>query len=167
MAADLNAFFFNSPASVIQLELLEISHPNFSQTYRIVRNAVAGVTVTHEDASVRAYTYYPARIKANGDKADLDSSIQVDLGDLGDTFPNEMDLIAAANGFGIKPIVKYRTYRSDDLTQPLTGPLTLEVKQFSHNGDGLSFEAAAPRVNVNKTGEVYSLDRFPMLRGFV
>lgn len=167
MAADLNAFFFNSPASVIQLELLEISHPNFSQTYRIVRNAVAGVTVTHEDASVKNYVYYPARIKANGAKDDLDSSIQIDLGDLGDTFPNEVDRIASANGFGTKPIVKYRTYRSDDLSQPLTGPLTLEVKQFSHNGDGLSFEASAPRANVNKTGETYSIDRFSMLRGFL
>lgn len=164
---DLNAFFFNTKANIVQLELLEISHPNFSTTYYIVRNKVGGVTVTHEDATSHAYIYYPLRITSQAAKDDLDSSLQIDLGDLGELFPTEIDNVVSASGFANKPVVKYRTYRSDDLTQPLSGPLILEAKRFSHNEQGLSFEASAPQVNVNKSGEIYYLDRFPMLRGFL
>lgn len=160
-------FFLNSKSSVVQLELLEISHPNFTKTYRIVRNAVEGVTVTLEDASIQTFDYYPLRITGTETRENLDFSLQIDLGDLGEVLPPELDAVSSASGFETKPIVKYRTYRSDDLTAPLFGPLVLEVKSFSFNREGSTFEAKAPSLNVNKTGELYKIDRFPMLRGFL
>lgn len=161
------AFFLNSQASIKQLDLLEISHPNFTQTYRIVRNSANGVTVTLEDASVRFFQYYPLQIKGIAANQTLDQVLQVQLGDLGTLLPKELDAIAAAGTFGTKPIVKYRTYRSDDLTAPMYGPVVLEITNIPFNADGASFEASAPSVNMNKTGEIYTLDRFPMLRGFL
>lgn len=163
----LTQYYLTSQASVVQLECLEISHPNFSQTYRLVRNNVAGVTVTHEDATSHAYTYYPMQITSNGAKDNLDASLQIAWGDLGDTLPAEIDAIATANNFAVKPVVKYRTYRSDDLTAPIFGPLTLEIKQITHNADGATFEAAAPQLNNSQSGELFDLTRFPMLRGFL
>lgn len=160
-------FFLNSSSAIVQLELLEISHPNFTQTYRIVRNAVDGVTVTLEDLSVQTFNYYPLKITRAGAKEDLDSGIRVDLGDLGEVIPPEIDAISTAAGFGTRPVVKYRTYASNDLTAPLFGPLVLEVETFSFSREGSSFEAKAPSLNVSKTGELYKIDRFPMLRGFL
>lgn len=165
--SDYTEFFLNSRSSVIQLELLEISHSAFTQTYRVVRNAVNGVTVTLEDDSTQEFIYYPLRITSKGNRADLDQILQIDLGDLGEILPTELDAVDSADGFTEKPVVKYRTYRSDDLTTPLFGPLVLEVSAFSFNRQGSSFEAKAPSLNINKTGEVYKLDRFPMLRGFL
>lgn len=49
---DYSEFFLASPPSVVKLDCLEIAHTNFSQAYRIVRNAPDGVTVTHETDSV-------------------------------------------------------------------------------------------------------------------
>lgn len=160
-------FFLNSKSSVVQLELLEISHPNFTKTYRIVRNAVNGVTVTLEDTSIETFDYYPLRISGTETRENLDFSLKIDLGDLGEVLPPELDSVSSAGGYATKPIVKYRTYRSDDLTAPLFGPLVLEVKSFSFNREGSTFEAKAPSLNVNKTGELYKIDRFPMLRGFL
>ena len=97
----------------------------------------------------------------------MDQIIKLDFGDLGETIPNELDLVEANDGFGVKPIVKYRTFRSDDLDNVLYGPLVLEIKTFAFNKQGASFEAKAPSLNINKTGEIYSLDRFPMLKGFL
>lgn len=165
--SNFTEYFLNAPASVIQYECLELSHPNFTQTYNIVRNAADGLTVTHEDGNVVAYQYYPARIRSKGARDDLDVIYDIDLGDLGEVFPNELDSITLAGGFNIRPIVRFRTYRSDNLATPLFGPITLEIKRLSHNEDGMSFEAKAPELNINKTGEVYSLDRFPSLRGFL
>lgn len=160
-------FFLNSKSSVVQLELLEISHPNFTKVYRIVRNAVQGVTVTLETAETVAFDYYPLRVTPVAAYDNLDQSLKIDLGDLGEVLPKELDSVSSADAFFIKPLIKYRTYRSDDLTAPLYGPLILEVSTFTFNREGSMFEAKAPSLNVNKTGELYKIDRFPMLRGFL
>lgn len=160
-------FFLKSSSSVVQLELLEVSHPNFTKVYRIVRNAVQGVTVTLETGVQQAFTYYPLQVENDGSRDDLDQSFTITLGDLGEVLPMELDEVAANEGFGIKPTVIYRTYRSDDLTSPLLGPISLEVESFAFNQNGATFSAKAPSLNVNKTGELYKLDRFPMLRGFL
>ena len=160
-------FFLNSKSSVVQLELVEISHPNFTKVYRVVRNAVQGVTVKLETGANATFEYYPLRIENNGDRDDLDQSFTFTLGDLGDVLPKELDAVALGNGFGEKPKVVYRTYRSDDLTKPLFGPVNLEVESFAFNREGSTFTAKAPSLNLNKTGETYTLERFPMLRGFL
>jgi len=149
------------------LELLEISHSSFSQTYRLVRNHVNGVTVTHEDASVHAYQYLPMRLSLTGPRDDLEQILKVEFGDLGETIPQELDAVRADDNFEELPKVVYRVYASDVLTSVLMGPLILEVKRFAMTREGSVFEAKAPSLNVNKTGETYNLPRFPMLRGLL
>lgn len=160
-------FFLNCPASIVQLELLEISHPNFTQTYYVVRNALAGVTVTHEDSTSHDYVYYPMEIKPNGLTDNLDQKLTITFGDLGEVLPAELDAVNSAGGFTIKPTLKYRTYRSDALSVPLFGPLVLELSNLSFTDKGLSFDAEAPKLNNLTTGELYTIDRFPMLRAFL
>lgn len=160
-------FFLSSRSSVVQLELIEISHPNFTKVYRVVRNAVNGVTVTLETGSPTTFDYYPLKIENTGSRDDLDQSFTFTLGDLGEVLPKELDAVASGDGFGSKPTVLYRTYRSDDLTKPLFGPVLLEVESFAFKREGSTFSAKAPSLNVNKTGERYELERFPMLRGFL
>jgi hypothetical protein len=165
--ANYTEFFLKSKSSVVQLETLEISHPDFTKVYRIVRNAVEGVTVTLETLQSASFDYYPLQIENAGIRDDLDQAIKINLGDLGEVLPKELDEVSSNNGFGIKPIIVYRTYRSDDLSRPLFGPVTLEVSSFAFNRQGSTFEAKAPSLNINKTGETYKLDRFKMLRGFL
>lgn len=164
---DYAEFFLKSKSSVVQLETLEIFHPDFTKVYRVVRNAVQGATVALENGSAATFEYYPLSIENAGVRDDLDQAITVNLGDLGEVLPKELDEVSSNDGFGTKPTVVYRTYRSDDLSRPLFGPVTLEVTSFAFNREGSTFEAKAPSLNVNKTGELYKLDRFPMLRGFL
>lgn len=161
-------YFLNSKSSVAQLETIEISHPAFSQTYRIVRNAAAGVAVTLENGSSATFDYYPMKLSPQHARDDLDHSISVTFGDLGEILPLELDRVMNyPAGMDIKPVVKYRVYRSDDLSSPLYGPLVLEVEAFTFNKEGSTFEAKAPSINLTRTGEVYSLTRFPALKGFL
>lgn len=159
-------YFLNSRSNVVQLELLEITHPNFSKAYRIVRNAIDGVVATI-DGTPTQFDYYPLQIRSSGARDDLDSGFTVNLGDLGEVIPQELDAVAAAGGFAVKPMVRYWAFRSDILTAPLVGPLILEVGAFTFTQDGASFPARAPALNVGKTGEFYRLERFPMLRGLL
>lgn len=160
-------FFLNSKSSVVELECLEISHSLFSQVYYVVRNATKGVTVTHENTTSHDYVYYPMRLSLSGPSDDLDHILSVSFGDLGEIIPAEIDRVKAGNGFDELPIIKYRTYRSDDLETVLSGPILLQVKPFSFTRDGVTLEAKAPSLNVATTGEVYSYARFPMLKGLL
>lgn len=165
--SDYSEFFLNSNSNIVELELIEISHPNFTKIYRIVRNAVAGVTVTLEDASQAEFEYYPLQITPAGAGDDLDQVLKVQLGDLGEILPTELKAVFAADGFGTRPQLIYRTYRSDDLTKPLYGPLYFEIDSLTFKKEGAAFEAKAPRLNSSSTGELYTTTRFPMLRGFM
>ena len=161
-------YFLNSRSHIVQLELVEVTHPNFTQPYRIVRNARDGVTVNLSDAEPAvSFSYYPARVEQLGARDDLEAAIRVDLGDLGEVIPQEIDAVAEAGGFMTKPAVRYWAFRSDQLGEPMYGPLHLEVPSISFTEEGSSFEAKAPALNSTKTGRRYTLDDFPMLRGFL
>ncbi len=164
---DYTEFFLASRRDVAQLEMFEVTHPNFTKPYRIVRNAPKGVTVnlSNEEPNV-TFDYYPAIITPSGSKDDLDASVKVQLGDLGEVIPFEIDAVEAAGGFLTKPQLRYWAFRSDVLAAPIYGPLLLEVPSVTHDGVSSTLEASAPRLNVTGTGERYDLTRFPMLRGF-
>ena len=163
----LSEFFLGSPPSLYQYDCVEITHPNFTQTYRLVRNRSLGLTVTHEGpAGPFDYEYYPMQIKPVGSGADLNQSLNVTLGDLGNIIQKEIAALTAANKMNIRPVVKFRTYRSDDLTQPMFGPLILEISNVTCSEEGNSFEAHAPRINHVRTGTLYTKEQFPMIAGF-
>lgn len=164
-------FFLNSRADAVQLELLEISHPAFTQSYRFVRNARDGVTVDLPlDGDTAAepdafFMYFPCRVRPLSASDDLDAAIRLDLGDLGQVLPLELDAVAEAGAFNIKPAVRYWVYRSDQLDDPIFGPIHLQTGGISHNAEGASLDARAPSLNSNRTGQLYRLETFPMLRG--
>jgi len=160
-------FYLGSRRAVVQLDCFEISHPSFSQVYYIVRNACNGVTVLHEDLVSHDYVYYPLKLQRTGAADDLDSTIQITLGDLGELVSNEIDRVRAANTFSTRPTVKFRQYRSDNLEAPMWGPFIFEAPSFQMSRDGTVFTAQAPQLNVLTTGQTYSMDRFPMMRGFL
>lgn len=160
-------FFLNAKAELIQFECVEISHPNFSKVYRFVRNHTDGLTVTLETAAVVTFDYVPIKISQNEMVDDLDYGFKLELGDVGELLPLELDRIAANDGFMVKPTLKYRTHRSDDLATVMFGPINLEVTELAFNKTGVVFEAKAPELNTNKTGEIYTISRFPTLRDFL
>jgi hypothetical protein len=160
-------FFLNSPPSVKQLDLIEISHPAFSQTYRYVRNQRGGVTVTLPNDGVATFEYRPVNIRRLTESDDLSQGLAVDVGDPGEVLALEHDNLAAADGFTTKPTLRYWVYRSDELTVPMLGPLVYEVQSFATKGEMATIDASAPERNASGTGERYTFNRFPMLRGYV
>lgn len=173
----LSEFFFGAKPSIVQLQCVEISHPNFTATYRFVRNALSGIKAMHEDdTGPHIYQYLPMIIKTLGTTSSLDQSMEITLGDVGQIVPTEIRQIAEANGFQTKPELVYREYRSDEFTiedgepvyiAPMFGPFTLEINALAFNRQGCVFTARPPQLNRTRTGEIYDVGRFPMLAGFV
>lgn len=161
-------FFLSASPVVAQLELFEVSHPDFSQVYRIVRNQRGGVTVTLPGGEgLTTFDYRPVRIRHDSQSDDLSQGLTIDIGDPGDLLPAELNAVRQADGFAIKPMVRYWVYRSDQLSSPLVGPLTFEMLSYSPKGGQASLVARAPERNATGTGELYTFARFPMLRGFI
>lgn len=161
--SEYTEFFLNSRGGVVMLELLEIDHPSFAQPFRYVRNDTNGVTVTHDGAE-HYYEYQPMQIDRKNVTNDLDQKLSITLADMSDDLQNALDAIDDE----IKPSFKYRVYRDDDLTQPLNTLQTLEIATSSKDASALiTFEAQAVELNISRTGEVYSFDRFPMLRAML
>jgi|ERR1051326_639376 hypothetical protein len=165
---DYTQFFLNSPSNIVQLETIEVSHPSFSKIYRYVRNAINGIAnVTLEDASVVSFDYGAMKLRPAKASDDLDYALKVDFADLGQIVPQELDNVNAAGTFMTKPVFKYRTFRSDDFSAPLFGPLVLAVNNLAFTKEGVGFDAQAPKINISSTGELYTTNRFPMLKGFL
>lgn len=163
---DYAEFFLNTTADIIMFETITLSHPDLSQTYRLVRNKMDGLTATLETSSTVTFDYAPLSISRGEVMQNIDQSIDVTFGDLGEILPQELDLIAEENGFSTKPVLTYRVYRSDDLSVPLE-VITLDVESISFDVDGALISAKSKSLNINSTGEIYTIDRFPMLRGLL
>lgn len=161
-------FFLNSGSEVVQLEMFTIEHESFSRTFYLCMNCLpTGITVKHEDGKRYNYEYLPLNIETDETSDDLDQSLSISIGDLGEVLPNELDNVYASNTQNIKPRLVYRSYRSDDLEAPMVGPMVFEMSDLSFNSEGVTFKASAPSLNLTKTGEMYDLERFPMLRAFI
>lgn len=161
-------FFLNSSSMLVQYETIELSHPNFTKAYRVVRNKTDGLIARLETGEIVTFDYYPLKLEQGQTKDDLDYSLNVTFGDVGDILPSELDAVRAASGFQTRPSLKYRTYRSDDLlTIPMFGPITLEITDIAFSKTGVTFQAKAPTLITNTTGEKYVVSRFPMLKTLI
>ncbi|MFA2969370.1 DUF1833 domain-containing protein [Acinetobacter pittii] len=161
-------FFLNRKVDVYQLECIELSHPSFLNTYRVVRNDDRGVYVKHKEGSGQFYyEYLPLTIHRSGMLGDLDQTLTVSVSGLGDILPDEFERVLEGQYADVKPTVNYRLYSSDNLNTPIHYLLGLQLAGVSMNNKAVTFKAESPRLNTSKTGDIFSLDRFSGLKGAV
>ncbi len=167
MVNTLVEYYFGATKDVVRFETIEISHPDFSKTHFLVANHYDGLTATLEDGRVIDFEHVPMRVPKVGVSENLDQTLLIELGDVGEIAAKEDANIEAAGGFGRLPDVIIREFRSDDLSGPMSGPYQLEIFNFGFTQGGVAFEAGPQSLNTNRTGETQSIDTFPMLRGFL
>lgn len=161
-------FFLNRTVDIYQLECIELSHPSFINTYRVVRNDDRGVYVQHKEGSGQFYyEYLPLTIQRSGMLGDLDQTLTVSVSGLGDILPDEFERVLEGQFADVKPTVNYRLYSSDNLNTPIHYLLGLQLAGVSMNNKAVTFKAESPRLNTSKTGDIFSLDRFSGLKGAV
>lgn len=157
-------FFLNCSIEVSQIETVEISHPSFTETRYLVRNSLKPFTAKDESGVTKTFQYAPMQINASTVKDNMDASIEINLGDVGTIIGVEVERMENDDTFDIEPKLVYRLYRSDDKNSPMLIS-KLDVTDLVMTKDGCKITASAPKFNVNKTGERYTISRFPMLRG--
>ncbi|WGO87973.1 DUF1833 family protein [Acinetobacter pittii] len=163
--SDIKEFHLDSSPSVVLLECIEVKHSLWPNPLRYVTNNANGITVTHEDSTQAVYEYMPLAIQKGKTSDDLDQSINITIGELGQIVPQLIKIILDANSEE-KPQVIYRSYLSSDLTAPVDVIYGLEVETMNQDYQACTFEAVAQRLNSVGTGRIYTTDMFPSLKGF-
>ncbi|MHA3048649.1 DUF1833 family protein [Acinetobacter sp. ANC 4639] len=163
MSNQLEEYLFaTQPAYLI--ECIEIKHSLWATPLHYVTNMADGVSVGH-DSSYFNYEYVPLQIDKGSSSDDLDQSLSITIGDLGEIVPDLIDQILDA-GSTERPQVTYRAYSSLDLSQPILVIDNLEVTDQSSDYQGTTFNAEAPKLNAVGTGLLFTKANFPTLIGF-
>lgn len=166
--SEYEELFLNRSGAIVMLDCLEVTHPSFAETYHVVRNATAGVTVTYKDLTTHYCRYVPMLIEEGGTSDDLDVSLRISIADMGTQLANDIDAVLSGDFSHIKPKVKRRIYLSDDLSRPRIEGQYLEVSNMSRDNSGsTTFVAMAQQLNNTKTGMIYSFVDFKSLKGYL
>ena len=161
----LREFLASAPRSKYMIEVVSIAHSALTQTYHLWKEPVAG-TVTDESSNVLSVIPVNCQIDPAGSPDNLDQkfTVTIDTTDPDNILRNELDLIPLTTEERI--LLTYRVYLSDDFTEP-QAVQQLQVESINYGRGIASLSAVAPRLNITRTGELYTLKRFPMLRGFL
>lgn len=155
---DYTSFFLNNHGGAVILECLEIMHSTFTEPARFVKNDTDGVI-----AEGQSYEYQPMSIKRNNVSNDLEQQLSITLADMEDHFFKQVINTMDSN---TRPSVVFKLFSDQDLVTPLMTMQKLEIASLSKDSAGLAtFDAQAPELNSVKTGRIYTLEDFPLLRG--
>ena len=169
---NIKDFHLDSVASVVLLETIEINHSLWSEPIRIVTNHPDGISVTLENDQVAFFEFIPLLIKRGNTSDDLDQTLSITVGDLGEVVPPLIQKIRDASS-DEKPQVIYRSFAFDAASMILTKQRPIEiiggmyVAKMNRDYQATTFEAATAGKNSVKTGRTYNFKDFPDLRGLI
>lgn len=169
---DIKDFHLDSVSSVVLLETLEISHSLWPDPIRIVTNHPDGVTVTLENSQQAFFEFIPLMIQRGNTSDDLDQTLNITVGDLGEIVPPLIQKIRDAFS-DEKPQVIYRSFAFDAASMVLTKQTPIEiirglsVAKMNQDYQATTFEAATSGKNSVKTGRTYNFKEYPDLRGLI
>ena len=160
----LRVFFASAPQNVYPIQVIEISHSQMLQTFYLWKEPYNG-SVRIDGTTTVAVQPVNMEIKLSGSGSDLDQKFEIRLStvDIENIFRDAMDSIPINTAEKVR--VVYREYLSDDLLNEQAKAI-LQVETVSYAIGGASIAAVSPRLNISRTGEVYSPRDIPMLRGF-
>lgn len=160
----LRVFFASAPQTIRHIETLEISHSAMSQTFYLWREPYVGEITTEDGVRTVQPLNFEAKLAGTEKHLDQIYEIRLDTTDIEDEFRREMDGIPLETTERVR--VVFRVYLSDDLTD-MQARAVLQVETVSYALGAATITAVSPRLNVQRTGEVYSPRDVPMLRGFL
>ena len=162
-------FLVNAPQAERQYKTIEFYHPDFPQLLRFVEDNVDRVLPIESDAprdpgTDQTFTAISMKIKEPTINDEANPVLRIRLGAVADEVNDQIGFISG-DGY-LTPIeVIYRKYYSGDLTEPVTVfKLFASELSFASYTD-VSFSAEDSIFTRKRSGELYTLERFPGLRG--
>ena len=166
---ELKEIFSNAPVEKDMFEVVELTASWFSQSYYVQNTFIDGIDVPLEDGvTIVTAEYAPMQIGQAGNNTDMVYSRSVTLQYVNDIIAAEMTNRDPENPE--KPKLKFRgyvMYRDGTVSSLKTPVITTELIQTNRDGVGTTMDTSVKPVNNTATGEVATVTRVPMLRGFL
>ena len=159
----MESFFLTKTSAIAKIDCIELYHPDFGYL-RYQAYDDDGIAVKHEDGAPQHYDFESFEITRGNVTSDLDQGFSITFADYKDDLKSKVN---AADH--MTPIVfSWRLYRFDDLDIPMFVQRDLYVIRVNSDGTGMvTFEASAEQLNNVKTGDVYTINTYPMLRSTI
>lgn len=158
-------YLLNNPDDERIIEVVSISHPDMSQTYHLTPTPES-LLVTLETGEQIVPEPKNMSIDKPKSKDDLDEQFLFNFSDPEGLIAAEAKLIPLDTQDDV--LVQFRTFMASDPSEPAEGPFNLVGVSMTPSTDAtVTIRAQSPSLVVNRTGELYNYERFPMLRGFL
>ena len=167
---DIKKIYASAPVDQTELEVISFSAPWFSKTYYLQRQFTEDIQVTLETGITVDVMYAPMNIDQASSNADLNYERNVSIQMVNDLIAAENDNYDPEMNGSQTPTFQSRgfiAYRDGTISGIKYGPITLPVKTIKTNNQGAIINVTTKPGNDYATGEVATVTRVPMLRGFV
>lgn len=162
-------FLSSAPQAQREYRTLEIYHPNFDELLRFVQDNVdrdlpIESTAPRDPNTTQTFIAIAMGIKEPAENDEATPQLRIKLGAVADEVNDQINQISG-DGY-LTPIqVIYRKYYSGDLSGPVLvyelSAGNLEFKSYTE----VNFTAEDADFARKRSGELYTLERFPTLRG--
>lgn len=169
---EMKEIFANAPVSKTDFEAVTISAPWFSQDYHLQNIDTDPVDVVFENSQTVTLNYAPMSIGQSSSNADLNNERTIVLQEVNDIIASEQDNFDpdVHDPQDAKITVRgYIYYRNGEVSSLQTSPVSVTIRDFTSDSENgaTSIRAATKPSNESATGERATIQRVPMLRGFL
>lgn len=169
---ELKAIYANAPVESTPFEVVSLSAPWFSQTYYLQNMTTETIQVTLETDEVVDVIYAPMGLGESSSNADLNYERNIVIQMVNDIIASEQANFDPDihNPFDQKIQSRgYIYYRTGEISSIQTSVVTTYVRDItrdSKNG-AANIRTSSKPANESATGEVATITRVPMLKGFI
>lgn len=154
--AALTSWFFSAQTTSIYHELITFNSP---VNKGFVRNAKSGII-----SNGVSYEYLPFRIRKGESRNNVDYEFFIDFAVADNILLNNYIRYIQTNP---EPTLTYSIVDGSDNNDILFGPITMSLGNVIVEKSAASLAVNQRDLSRNRTGEIYDLDRFPSLQGFL
>lgn len=166
---ELKAIYASAPVEATPFEVVAFAAPWFARTYYLQNVFTEDIQVTLETSAVVDVQYAPMSLAEASSNADLNYERTIVIQMLNDIIAGEQsrfnpdihdkrDQTLQSRG--------YIMYRNGEISSLQTSVITTYVRDVTRNFNGVSVRTSSKPSNESATGEVATITRVPMLRGF-
>lgn len=169
---ELKAIYASAPVSSTPFEVVSISAPWFSKTYHLQNVFTEDIQVKLETGVFVDVLYAPMSLSQSSSNADLNYERSFVIQFVNDMIANEQSKFNPDIHDPYGQIVQsrgYIYYRNGTISDIQTGVITTRVKEIMRDSKtgGATVKVSTKPANETATGEVATIRRVPMLKGFI
>lgn len=155
---DYKKFLASAPTNQREFRTIELSHPDFNETLYFVQDQLS------RSLGGRLYDALSMQIIEPAERDDADQILTVSLGAVANEVHDQVAQITPSGYFTPISLVYRKFYSSNTATPVLELSLSIGTLNFDSYSSA-SFTAEDTDFINKSSGEIYTLERFPTLRG--